>query len=308
MKFTNNYSYLDLHDRVANVVTWPDEHIYIGSLSGDLVELSKNDQTYYQSRINSVHCLAVSDIAVSNDGKKIVSSSIDGTCILTDANDFKALRNINCQGSFSPHCAINGDGTIIAVIGEHGNLYIDNGSDTLEGKGPDAFFRSIKFYGEDESDVVCLARHCLAQINVETRQTISEINGVTSNRDGKLKRSITCFATHPFQKIIPVGTIGGYVQFYDISSDSQFISEIKVGRLQLVESMTFSRDGNTLAIGASDRSVKLMDIRNKQIISEFKPQRSRVLSVAFNHESTQLVSVSEDKTVIIADVVPSLSE
>lgn len=308
MKFTNNYSYVELHDQVANVAKWLGDHIYVGSQRGDLVELSKANGAFYQSRVLPVHCLTVSDVTVSADGRRIVTSSLDSTCVLTDAEDFRVMRSINCPDAFSPHCAIRSDGAVVAVVGEHGHLYVDNGADTLEGRGPDEFFRSIRFYGGDETDVVCLGRHCLARIDVETRETTAELFGASAKRDGKLKRSLSCFATHPSHKIIPVGTVGGFVQFYDITAESQFVSEVKVGKLELVESMEFTKDGNTLAIGTSDRSIKLMDIRNRQIISEFRPQRSRVLSVSFNYDNTQLVSVSEDKTVIIADVAPSLSE
>ncbi|KAH0788113.1 WD-40 repeat-containing protein [Histomonas meleagridis] len=299
----NKYTYVDILDQVALLGKWVNDHIYIGSFSGDLLELSSQNDQFYKSRTLPAHCLAITDIGVSNDGQKIVSSSLDGTCVLTDAKDFKRIREINCPDAFSPHCAIKGDGSIVAVIGDHGSLYIDNGSETFSGRVSDAFFRSVKFFGEDESKIICLARHTLAQIDVETRQEEYHLYGSTPQNPGKLKLSINCFATHHSHKQIPVGTVGGYVQFFDFKEPKELVSQSKIGG-KLIESMEFTQDGYTLAIASSDRTIRLMDMRTKTISDELKPQRSRILSVSFNNASTKLVSISEDQTAIIANVRP----
>jgi WD40 repeat protein len=66
--------------------------------------------------------------------------------------------------------------------------------------------------------------------------------------------------------------------------------------------MEFAPDGQTLAVAQSNRAVTLMDIRTMEISDQFEKQRSRILSVSFNTAGDRLVSVSEDRTVVIAPV------
>ncbi|OHT06644.1 hypothetical protein TRFO_25253 [Tritrichomonas foetus] len=305
-KFGNHFEYLEIHDQVVNCVDWVQDKIYSGCLSGDLVELTKDprSQKYYTSRTSLAHNLAVTDIASSLDGEKIVTSSLDGNCFVTDRETMKPIRTIDCPNAFSPHCAINQRGTVVSVVGKGGSLYIDNFDETFETtfeNANDAFFKAVQFYGENETEVIGLARHTLSQVDVETRTTVYSLFGSTAKKAGKLKRSLNCLATNPNQKLVAAGTVSGYIQFFDFTAPDENITEIKVGG-QLVEKIKFSNDGKTLAIASSNKRVYLLDMTMLQH-PYIEQQRSRIISIAFDHDSKQIVSASEDKTVIIAKIV-----
>jgi WD40 repeat protein len=170
------------------------------------------------------------------------------------------------------------------------------------GRLDDHPYKAVSFYGEDESKMVCQARHSLVLVNVETRTMITALSGATHLAAGKLRKSVTCLATHPNQRLVVVGTVSGYIEFYDFSAPDEKVGDLKLGG-QLIERMEFSPDGQTLAIAASNKKVYLMNMATRSVTDSIEPQRSRILSVSFNQAANRLVSVSEDKTVALINIV-----
>jgi WD40 repeat protein len=213
------------------------------------------------------------------------------------------LREIDCPEAISPRCTVKRDGSLVSVVGAKGYLGVDNGSETNTTHLNDEFFKQVCFYGSDESSVICLSRHTLALVDCQRLQTTCALYGSTQTAVGTLRKSLNCLATHPNQPLVAVGTVTGYVEFYDLSREGQEkVTDIKIGG-QLIERMEFSADGQTLAIAASNRKALLMDMSTKTVTSSIDPQRSRVLSVSFNKSMDKLVMVSEDKTVVVAPVI-----
>ncbi len=74
------------------------------------------------------------------------------------------------------------------------------------------------------------------------------------------------------------------------------------GHSNWVRSVTFSLDGNMLASGSDDWTVKLWDIGSRQCLHTFEGHSSGVLSVAFTPDSIMLASGSADETIKLWDV------
>ncbi|KAK8882634.1 hypothetical protein M9Y10_045276 [Tritrichomonas musculus] len=307
MRKFSNYDFLEIHDQIVNCVDWIGENIYSGCLSGDVIELTKDQKSskYYTSRTTPIHNLVVTDIYSSRDGSKIITSSLDGKCFVTERSTMQQIREIECPEALSPHCAINKDGTFVAVAGQGGHLYFDDLSRTTNVpiEGPDAkeaFFKAVRFFGSDDSKVVCLSRHTLFEVDVETQKVVNSLSGSTAKKVGELKRSNNCLATN--DRIIALGTVKGYIQLLDLKAPpNEKIREIKVGG-ELIEKIEFSHDGQTLAIASSNKRVSLLDMMMLEH-PFIEQQRSRIISISFNSDSSQIVSASEDKTVIIANIV-----
>lgn len=303
--FSSDFEYVEIHDQVVNCVNWIQDNIYAGCLSGDIIELTKNQNSrkYYSARTTPIHNLAVTDLTVSADGRIIASSSLDGNCVVTNRSTMQTIREIECPGELSPHCAINKSGTLVAVAGKEGHLYFDDLQTTTPvtlttPDAKEAFFKAIRFSGSDESKVVALSRHTLFQVDVETHEIVHSLTGGTAQKAGELRRSLNCLATDP--KYIALGTVSGYIQIIDLTANTK-IHEIKVGG-QLIEKIEFSQDGNTLAIASSNKRVSLLDMRKLEF-PYLEQQLSRIISVSFNSDSTKIVSASEDRTVLIANIV-----
>jgi WD40 repeat protein len=69
------------------------------------------------------------------------------------------------------------------------------------------------------------------------------------------------------------------------------------GHKSLVNSITFSPDGKTLATGSEDKTIKLWDLDTGREIRTLQGHYGHVLSVKFNPDGKTLATGSEDKTI-----------
>ncbi|WP_430013942.1 hypothetical protein ACQY1Y_02925 [Microcystis ichthyoblabe FBCC-A1114] len=75
-----------------------------------------------------------------------------------------------------------------------------------------------------------------------------------------------------------------------------------LGHNMRVTSVSFSRDGRTLASGSRDNTIKLWNIRTGKEIRTLQGHNSRVSSVSFSRDGKTLASGSDDKTIKLWNV------
>lgn len=87
------------------------------------------------------------------------------------------------------------------------------------------------------------------------------------------------------------------------AQDDIIINEVKTfrGHLKPVFSVAFSPDGNTLASGSYDKSVRIWDINAGRLLQTFTGHTDAVYSVAYNSSGNMLASCGKDKTIRIWD-------
>ncbi|MYI94302.1 hypothetical protein F4083_08270 [Candidatus Poribacteria bacterium] len=73
--------------------------------------------------------------------------------------------------------------------------------------------------------------------------------------------------------------------------------DIYTGHTDWVGSVAFSPDGNTLASGSSDRTVRLWDANTGEHLQTLERHQGGIGSVAFSPDGKTLASGSSDKTV-----------
>jgi WD40 repeat protein len=83
---------------------------------------------------------------------------------------------------------------------------------------------------------------------------------------------------------------------------TSFVEPVQgISHQDYVNSVTFSPDGQTLASGSSDQTVKLWDVRTGQELRTLREHQDAVISVTFSPDGKTLASGSSDKTVKLWD-------
>lgn len=125
--------FLQTNNQIPTICKFSENEIYVGSISGE-INVYHSSGNHLSKPAISVHCMAVSSIAVSDIAKLVVSTSSDGCCIVSDANTHQKIREISCENLVFPKCAINRIGTVVAVVGFDGSLLIEKETVLLEQK------------------------------------------------------------------------------------------------------------------------------------------------------------------------------
>jgi WD40 repeat protein len=114
--------------------------------------------------------------------------------------------------------------------------------------------------------------------------------------------SIAALAFSPNgQLIAATGERTGEICFWR-ASDSQ-LSFICEGHKSLVNSVVFSPDGQFLASGSDDKTIRIWDIDNGQCISTLEGHDSAVLAIDFHRNNCLIASGSQDHNIKIWNII-----
>lgn len=128
-------------------------------------------------------------------------------------------------------------------------------------------------------------------------------SGTIERRLGGMPERISALAWHPKRNILAVagGTPGqwGTVAVVDVSHGwkIRFLCDLP----EMVLSVAFNHDGDTLVAGCGDRTMRLFDVSTGKQTRVLRQHADWVQAVAFNPKGSQLVSVSRDRTARVFD-------
>ncbi|MCY4401880.1 MAG: hypothetical protein OXD54_04815 [Candidatus Poribacteria bacterium] len=89
------------------------------------------------------------------------------------------------------------------------------------------------------------------------------------------------------------------IYMWDVGTDKP--KHILKGHKGGVNSVVFNPDGQTLASGSADNTIRLWDVTGKHMRT-FKGHTGNVNSVAFSKDGRTLVSGSEDGTILLWNI------
>jgi WD40 repeat protein/mono/diheme cytochrome c family protein len=132
--------------------------------------------------------------------------------------------------------------------------------------------------------------------NVETSALVRRIAG--------LPERISSIAWHPKTKLLAVAggspAQWGTVAIVDPAADYQvrFLCDLP----EMALSAAFNPDGQRLAIGSGDRTIRVFDSTSGQQLRVVRPHADWVQTVAFSPDGNHLLSASRDRTLRITEV------
>lgn len=255
------------------------------------------------------HNLGVLSVAVNNEGKIGVSSSLDSHIKIWDLENGSLIRDIDAG-------PVN---AFTVALDPHSSSKIAAGSNTGE----------VNVFDLDQEGkrVVKLTpkeRKFAMSVNYSTDGTkiaSGSITGavtifdLTTGANGSILHSLSdahkmpvrslCFSPDAKSNVLFTGSDDGTVKMFD-SRSAGHVGTI-TGHASWVLSVACSPDGTHLASGSSDKTVKIWDLRQRECrYTSVGPgsHDGQVWSVAYNHDGTKVASVSDDKKLIITDCPP----
>jgi len=279
---------------------------------------------------NFVNC-----VAISPDGKRIVSGSSDNTAKVWDADSGEEIMTLRghqydvLSASFSP------DGKQIVSAGDYGEIKVwdaSTGSEVMALNRHDGWISSVVF-SPDGKQIVSAGYddNTIKVWDAETGNELMTLRGhegwvssvafsldsrriVSSGRDNTIK---VWDATTGSEVMTLRGASYSVVSF---SPDGKFIisgadKKIKIldsetgdelmtlrGHNGPIESVSFSPDDTKIVSGAMDNTIRIWDVASGDELMTLRGHEAIVTSVLFTPESRQIISGSWDNTIRVWDV------
>jgi eukaryotic-like serine/threonine-protein kinase len=242
------------------------------------------------------------DLALSPDGKRIVSSGIGSAVKVWDTATGAELMSLEglvvpaLNPRFSPDGKriISGswDGTIIVWDGENTKQLM-----TLKGhEGP-----CSSYFSPDGKRIISGGMDGNLKVwNAETGVELRSWNAhrISMNREAGV---YSFHAISPNGKTIASGGRNGTIKLWDATTGI----ELKVLRghqgQKLREIVRFSSDGKRIVSGSYDGTVRVWDTATGEELMTLSGHKAGVESVAFDHQDRRIISGSDDHTVKVWD-------
>ena len=239
------------------------------------------------------HTDKVTSIALSPDGRVIVSASFDDTIRLWDSATGQTVEELSIKKMPLFAVSISPDGQYIAysyAVDEDCSVYIWNLNKNCHQcvlKGHESVIRSISF-SHDGSSLVTASNDGTIRIWDITKGKCKKV----MRDDGKFMLST---AYSPDDSFIAVASYDKYVRIWSAVS-GKLIHKLE-GHTDIVTNVSFSPDGGMLASGSEDKTICIWDTNTWECKRVLKGHNRFVTSTVFSPDGLFLVSGSLDGTI-----------
>ncbi|CAA6804629.1 MAG: High-affnity carbon uptake protein Hat/HatR [uncultured Sulfurovum sp.] len=236
----------------------------------------------------------INAIAISEDGKYIVSGSSDKSIKIWDRSTGELERSLTGHTGSIYSVAISRDGkTIVSGSSDKSIKIWDRSTGELE--------RSLTGHtGSIYS--VAISRDGKTIVSGSSDKSIK----IWDRSTGELERSLTGHTGSIYSvaisrdgKTIVSGSDDKSIKIWDRSTGE--LERSLTGHTNWVRSVAISRDGKTIVSGSDDKSIKIWDRSTGELERSLTGHDSLVLSVAISRDGKTVVSGSYDKSIKIWD-------
>ncbi len=241
------------------------------------------------------HSETVTALALSPDGKTLVTGSRDKSIRVWDLNTTKVIRMLQGHTEEITSLAFSRDGTQLASASKDQNIRIWNLSSTDEHRnfvGHDGYVWSAvfsndgKFFASGGADRQIIIR------NTATGDIIKKIDAH--------KLAVTALAYNPDGSQLVSAGGDQLVKLWNAKT-GELIKEFK-GHTSAVMAVAFSGDGKQILSGGADKEARLWDVEKGTAAQTFPNVRSPISSVALRKDGKQAVIGCADGLVHVFDL------
>ena len=287
------------------------------------------------------HLDAVTSVAFSPDGRRILTGSNDGTAKVWNAASGKELVTLKGHRGAVACAAFSPDGRRIATASTDGTAKVweaASGRELLTLKGHPGEVMSVAYSPDGQRIVTGSGDHTARVWEAASGRDLLALKGhsdlvhaaafspdgqriVTGSWDGTVRvweaasgRALRALDGHsrvfsvafsPDGRRIVRGSEDGTAEVWDAASGEELFT-LK-GHTVLVTSVAFSPDGRRIVTGSYDQTARVWDAANGRELLKLKGHSAQVLGAAFSSDGQRVVTGSFDKTAKVWDVAGDLS-
>jgi WD40 repeat protein/serine/threonine protein kinase len=275
-----------------------------------LVTLFNNNQQTLRGHTGEVFA-----VAVSRDGKRIVSGSLDGTVKVWDpatGQNTRTLRRNTLPVNTGPvySVALSTDGKRIVsgnwdTTGEALTVWdADTGQKTWALEGTLSGTLSVAFSPDGKQIASSHLDGAVKVWDAAAGKHIRTLRGPSVGSRPNIKgesKAVHGLTFTPDGKHVIGGDRDGTVTVWDVDTGKE--SRALKGHTGEVNSVAVSADGKRIVSGSADKTVVIWDADTGKAIRTFKGHTGSVAGVALSADAQRIISGSQDGTVKVWDAV-----
>jgi RNA polymerase sigma factor (sigma-70 family) len=241
-------------------------------------------------------------VLVTADGKRVISTSQDGTIRLWDFVTGKEIGRIGEGKRTAWDAALSPDGKLLATASQGIQLW-----DFATRRQVRSFGKGTALHLAFSPDGTKLASSASRDASVHL-WNVANGEEIRSFKGFNVAGDATKAGFSPDERTLATSNSDGTIVIWDLLTGKELRrlgQPLKPGprSAYVLGAMTFSPDGRVVAVGYSDQTVRLLEVATGKERACYRDgHRSGIYSVAFSPDGRLLASGSWDRTVMVWDV------
>lgn len=281
----------------VTVFLWEVGHTpQINRSTGQEVEQQVNrNQSQFRLAQTSDHASSVWSVAISTDGKTLVSGGDDQTLKIWDAETGQLQRTFSAQAGAIRSISLSSTQPLLAAAHRNGTISLWNlqtGSQIRTFAGHQGNVWSVAISPDGRTLASGGGDHTIRLWDLQTGELIHTLSGHGD--------TVFAVAFSPNGYTLASASQDQTIRLWNIHTGTEL--RTIWGHTGAVRAIAFAPNGKQLASASWDRTVRLWDVRTGAELHTFSKHTDRVVSVAFNTAGDRLVSGSIDQTIKVWDI------